>query len=155
MLSALRSSFSRSSSRRTFTTSAVRRHDLAKLTLIGTLVRDPEPRVTKSEKEYVMYTVATQNYPPPPPDANGERHTASNFHRVLCFNEGASRYLKTLRKGSRVYVEANYEIREPEPGAEPSSPHGQRQIFLRHEMIRLLNAPRGERHPNEESSEQL
>jgi single-stranded DNA-binding protein len=56
--------------------------------LIGRLIRDPEVRQTRTEKEYVTcvfsgkvsnpvltpayrYTVATQNYPPPPPDANG------------------------------------------------------------------------------------
>lgn len=37
-----------------------------------------------------------------------------------------------LRKGSKVYVEANFELREPEPNTDPSTPAGQRQIFLRH-----------------------
>jgi hypothetical protein len=37
-----------------------------------------------------------------------------------------------LAKGSHVYVEANYELREPETGADPESPQGQRQIFLKH-----------------------
>lgn len=34
-----------------------------------------------------------------------------------------------------MYVEANYELREADPTAEPESPHAQRQIFLRHGMV--------------------
>ncbi|EEB87108.1 hypothetical protein MPER_15680, partial [Moniliophthora perniciosa FA553] len=51
-------------------------------------------------------------------------------------------------KGALVYVEAAYELREPEPDADPSTPHGQRQIFLKHESIRVLSTPKSE----EESS---
>ena len=29
-------------------------------------------------------------------------------------------------------MEANYELREPDPAADPNTPQGQRQIFLRH-----------------------
>lgn len=54
------------------------------------------------------------------------------FHKILCFNESGIKFLSTLPKGARVYVEANYELREPEPGANSSTPQGQRQIFLRH-----------------------
>ncbi|KAG6903306.1 hypothetical protein C0995_013059 [Termitomyces sp. Mi166 len=133
------------SSVRAFSTTSSRAADLAKLTLIGHLTKDPEARLTKNEKEYVVYTVATTNYPPPPPDANGERPpTASTFHRVLSFQEHSNRYLQTLKKGSRVYVEAGFELREPEPNADPTTPQGQRQIFLRHETIRVLNRPRAE-----------
>ena len=35
-------------------------------------------------------------------------------------------------KGTQVYVEANYEIREGDTSADPSSPSAQRQVFLRH-----------------------
>lgn len=38
-----------------FSTSSARAADLSKLNLIGTLVRDPEIRQTKNEKEYVVY----------------------------------------------------------------------------------------------------
>jgi hypothetical protein len=41
-------------------------------------------------------------------------------------------YLKTLERGARVYVEANFELREPDASADPNTPQGQRQIFLRH-----------------------
>jgi len=52
------------------------------------------------------------------------------------------RYLLGLRKGSKVYVEANFELREPDAEADPSTPQGQRQIFLRHNSIVLLNPPK-------------
>ncbi|TFK29228.1 hypothetical protein FA15DRAFT_664140 [Coprinopsis marcescibilis] len=140
MLSLLRSSLAKPSHLRTFSTSA-RLSDVAKLTLVGTLTRDPEARMSKNDKEYVIYTVATRNAPSSP-DSNGERQSTSTFHRVLSFQEHSTKYLKTLRKGSKVYVEANYEVREPETGSDPSTPHGQRQIFLRHENIRVITYPK-------------
>ncbi|KAF8897217.1 hypothetical protein BD779DRAFT_1667225 [Infundibulicybe gibba] len=137
MLSALRAATSRVP-RRAFSTSSSRAADLAKLVLIGNLSRDPEARMTRNDKEYVMYTVATQNYPPPPPDANGERRpSTTTWHRILSFQEASNKYIRTLKKGSKVYVEAGFELREPEPGADSSTPQGQRQIFLRHGLQHL------------------
>ncbi|THV05441.1 nucleic acid-binding protein [Dendrothele bispora CBS 962.96] len=134
--------FARAASRN-FSTSSRRASDLAKLTLIGHLGRDPEVKYTKNNAEFVTYVVATSNYPPPPPDANGERPPArTSWHRILSFAENSNKYLLSLKKGSRVYVEANYELREPEPDADPSTPQGQRQIFLRHESIRVLSSPK-------------
>jgi hypothetical protein len=59
----------------------------------------------------------------------------------LSFNPGANAYLRNLQKGSQVYVEANFELREPLPDADPDTPQGQRQIFLRHGeiIVPLLN----------------
>ncbi|GLB33493.1 putative single-strand binding protein [Lyophyllum shimeji] len=142
MFCAIRAAASRSSVR-SFSTSIPRASDVSKLILVGRLTKDPETRQTKNDREYVTYTVATANYPPPPPDANGERRpSASTFHRILSFQESTNRYLQNLKKGSKVYVEANFELREPEAGADPSTPQGQRQIFLRHETIRLLSRPK-------------
>ena len=59
------------------------------------------------------------------------------WHHIVSFNPTQSNYLRTLTKGSRVYVEANYELRDPEPNADPTSPSGQRQIFLRHGALLL------------------
>jgi hypothetical protein len=52
--------------------------------------------------------------------------STSTWHRLLAFHPGQINYLRTLQKGTRVYVEANYELREPTGEGE------QRQIFLRH-----------------------
>jgi single-stranded DNA-binding protein len=51
---------------------------------------------------------------------------------VYSFHPSANNYLRTLSKGSRVFVEANFEMREPQAAADADSPAGQRQVFLRH-----------------------
>jgi hypothetical protein len=56
----------------------------------------------------------------------------TTWHSILSFNPTANNYLRNLTKGSQVYVEANFELREPEPDAEPETYQGQRHIFLRH-----------------------
>ncbi|KDR83449.1 hypothetical protein GALMADRAFT_219276 [Galerina marginata CBS 339.88] len=153
MFSVLRVTAGRSFSARAFSTSSSRASDLSKLVLIGHLAKDPEARQTKNDKEFITYTVATRNAPPPP-DANGERRAStSTFHRIISFNEGSNNYLRTLKKGSKVYVETTFELKEPEAGADASSPQGQRQIFLRHETIRVLNYPKQDpEQPSHESS---
>ncbi|OSX59295.1 hypothetical protein POSPLADRAFT_1172552 [Postia placenta MAD-698-R-SB12] len=131
------------SASRTFSTTPSRSADVAKLMLIGRLGKDPELRSTKNDKEYVQYTVATTNFPPPTPSADGSRGEAkTTWHTVLSFNPGVNNYLQRLKKGSQVFVEANFELREPDPNADPDTPQGQRQIFLRHETIRVLKTPR-------------
>ncbi|KAI0952557.1 hypothetical protein AcV7_008316 [Taiwanofungus camphoratus] len=155
--SASRIAISRASSR-AFSTSASRSADLAKLILIGRLGKDPELRFTKNNKEYVQYTVATTNYPPPPPSTDGcelfflphltrfnnetlaRVEPKTTWHTILSFSPAANNYLRHLSRGSQVFVEANFELREPDPSADPDTPQGQRQIFLRHESIRLLKS---------------
>ncbi|KAH9050140.1 single-strand binding protein family-domain-containing protein [Lactarius hengduanensis] len=127
---------------RALSTTASRSSDLSKLVLIGRLGKDPEVRTTKSDKEYVSYTVATTNHPPPPPGPDGTRpESKTTWHHILSFSPTANNYLRNLQKGSHVYVETNFELREPDPSADPTTPQGQRQIFLRHETIRVLRGP--------------
>lgn len=64
------------------------------------------------------------------------------WHHIVSFNPTQNNYLRTLSKGSRVYVEANYELRDPDPNADSSSPSGQRQIFLRHGALLLSRSRR-------------
>ncbi|KAJ4499987.1 hypothetical protein C8R41DRAFT_812810 [Lentinula lateritia] len=142
MFTAIRFAASSRAVSRAFSTSASRA-DVAKLTLVGRLGRDPEVKQTKNDNEYVTYVVATSSFNPGPVDANGERPPPrTSWHRVLSFHEGSNKYLQTLKKGALVYVEAGYELREPEPDADPTTPAGQRQIFLRHETIRVLSHPK-------------
>lgn len=56
----------------------------------------------------------------------------TSWHSVLSFSPASNQYLKTLKKGYQVYVEAGYELKEPDPSAEPDSSAAQRHIFLRH-----------------------
>ncbi|KAF9246909.1 hypothetical protein BU15DRAFT_69764 [Melanogaster broomeanus] len=141
MLAATRHAFS-GVHRRAFSTTPSRAYDVSKLILVGRLGREPEVRTTKSDKEFVSYTVATANYPPPPPNPDGTRmESATTWHQITSFNPAQNQYLQTLNKGTLVYVEANFELREADPNANPSSPASQRQIFLRHESIRVLKLP--------------
>ena len=60
------------------------------------------------------------------------RDATTSWHSVLSFHPSSNTYLKTLKKGYQVYVEANYELKDADPSADPDSPAAQRQIFLRH-----------------------
>ncbi|KAI0032035.1 single-strand binding protein family-domain-containing protein [Vararia minispora EC-137] len=146
MLSAARR-FLPFSSARTFSTTRASASDVAKLILVGRLGRDPEVRTTRNDKEYVAYTVATTNYPPQPPNPDGTRPPSeTSWHNIYSFSSSANAYLRTLTRGSHVYVEANYEIRETESPEEEGK--RSKQVFLRHENIRVLARGRTE----EESS---
>jgi len=129
-------------SARAFSSTPSRAYDLCKVTLIGHIVREPEVKSSKSEKEYMIYTVATQQYPPPPLSADGTRIPArTTFHRVLTFQPGSYPLLRSLSKGTRVLVEASMDVREPVPDAEPGTFDSQRHIMLRHEFLRVINRP--------------
>ncbi|KAJ7122750.1 hypothetical protein C8R44DRAFT_875957 [Mycena epipterygia] len=141
MLGAIRTASASRATIRAFSTSTPRHDSLAKLILIGNLGRDPEVKTTKNDKEYVSYSVATTNRSPPSPE--GEYTYSTTWHRVLSFLPGSNKYLQSIKAGSKVYVEAAYEIREPDEGADPATPQGQRQIFLRHESIKVISPPRG------------
>lgn len=61
----------------------------------------------------------------------------TSWHNIISFSPAQNNYLKTLNKGAQVYVEANFELREPDVNADSSTSAGQRQIFLRHGMAFL------------------
>ncbi|KLO07493.1 hypothetical protein SCHPADRAFT_945244 [Schizopora paradoxa] len=129
-------------SQRLFSSSASRQHDVAKLILIGRIGKEAEAKTTQNGKEYVIYTVATTNYPPPPPNPDGSRPASrSSWHHIFSFNPASHEFIKNLPKGASVYVEANYELREGDSAAEPNSHQAQKQIFLRHENLRVLRYP--------------
>ncbi|PAV21097.1 single-stranded dna-binding protein [Pyrrhoderma noxium] len=139
MFATIRSARVGASAQRLFSTSARRQFDVAKLTLIGRLGAEPETKTTANGKEYLTYTVATTNFPPPPPNPDGSRPSArTSWHQIFCFTPSAFDTLRYARKGAHVYVECNYELRDPEPHAEPGSPQSHRQIFLRHDHFRIL-----------------
>ena len=75
------------------------------------------------------YTIATANNTIGSPEGT---QPTTTWHHVLSFNPSSNTYLRTLKKGALVFAEANFELRQPDPNAEPDSPEGQRQIFLRH-----------------------
>ncbi|KAI0761727.1 hypothetical protein BC629DRAFT_1545316, partial [Irpex lacteus] len=139
MFSAVRRSALSSVSRRAFSTTPSRGADMARLQLIGRIGKEAEIRTTKNDKEYAIYKVVTTNYPITPTNPEDPSSPPrATWHTILSFNAGSNNYLQTIPTGSHVYVEANYELREPDANADPDSPAGQRQIFLRHESIRVL-----------------
>jgi len=66
----------------------------------------------------------------------------TSWHHILSFHPSANNYLRNLEKGSHVFVEANVEIREPDLTADPATPQGQRQIYLRHGVYCVIYSPR-------------
>ncbi|PBL02178.1 nucleic acid-binding protein [Armillaria gallica] len=148
MFSAIRSSGVSRASIRAFSTSRPSRTDMAKLVLIGNLGGDPETRSGKNDVPFVTYTVATQQYVPPPPDSQERPTSKTTWHRVFCFHENTNKYLSTLRKGSKVYVEAAFEMRENHVEGQDAP---QRNVFLKHESIKVISPPKQQTH--EESHE--
>ncbi|KXN87961.1 Single-stranded DNA-binding protein rim1, mitochondrial [Leucoagaricus sp. SymC.cos] len=146
MLRALRASRSSllSPTTKAFSTSRPVFWDVAKLTLVGRLAKDPEIRSTKNEKPYITYTVMTLNGVNTNQGGTRmtQRQTVPTYHRVLCFNPNDIDVLSRLKKGSKVFVQADYSIKEPEPEADPKSPLGQRHIFLTHDSLKILSLPR-------------
>lgn len=67
--------------------------------LLGRLVADPEVRSTRTGKDYVRYTLAT-NDPQPPVGEDGERGPeTSSFHNIFAFGDAAVERLQKLQKG--------------------------------------------------------
>ncbi|KAF5363770.1 hypothetical protein D9756_000767 [Leucocoprinus leucothites] len=125
---------------RVFSTSQPRAADVAKLTLVGNLVRDAEIRQSRKDKPFAVYTVVTNsNFGL---NDQGERQSVSTFHRILCFQPAIVERISQLKKGTKVFVQADYSIREPDPNADPMTPQGQRQIFLTQDTLKVLRVPR-------------
>jgi single-strand DNA-binding protein len=83
---------------------------LNKVTIIGNLVKDPEIRSTQAGKQIANMTVATSETWK---TKEGERKEKSEFHRVVCFNEGLTRVCEQyLKKGAKVYIEGSLTTRK-------------------------------------------
>ncbi|MCF4166370.1 single-stranded DNA-binding protein [Zavarzinia compransoris] len=82
-----------------------------KATILGNLGRDPETRSMQDGTQIVSLSVATsQTWK----DKNtGERREATEWHRVVIFNEGLGKIaVQYLRKGSKVYLEGEIKTRK-------------------------------------------
>lgn len=82
-----------------------------KVILIGNLGRDPEIRTTNNGAELATLNIATTESWK---DRNtGERKEKTEWHRVVVFNEGLVKVIKSyLKKGSKVYIEGSLQTRE-------------------------------------------
>ncbi|CAB16271.2 Single-stranded DNA-binding protein rim1, mitochondrial [Schizosaccharomyces pombe] len=120
---------SRAFSKRLFSSSTVRYRDIQRLTLTGNLTKDVERLQSQKGNEYMRYTVASNN----------GKDVAPTFHSVYVFDSYNFDRLQTiLRKGTRVYVEADAVWRSVPAGNEGS----QAKMSLRHVSADVLFYPR-------------
>ncbi|CBQ69478.1 conserved hypothetical protein [Sporisorium reilianum SRZ2] len=123
---------------RMLSTSAVR-NDLARMQVLGRLAADPELKTTKNGKDYVRYTVATSD-PPTGPAEDGERpETTTSYHRFYVFGERGVDRMKSIKKGYRVLVDAEFRIeRTPAEGELPAKD----TLLALHRGIQVIAKPK-------------
>ena len=82
-----------------------------KVILIGNLGQDPEIRRTQDGRPIANFSVATSESWR---DKNsGERKEKTEWHRVVCFNEGLCKVIENyVKKGSKVYIEGQLQTRK-------------------------------------------
>jgi single-strand DNA-binding protein len=79
------------------------------ITLIGRLGRDPELLRTKTDTEFVKFSLATsETYR----DSKGDRQTRTQWHEVVAFGKLAEVLFKHLKKGKEVAVSGRLEYNE-------------------------------------------
>lgn len=84
---------------------------LNKVTLIGNLGKDPEIKTTGEGKEIANFSIATSETWKD--KTTGEKKDKTEWHRVVCFNEGLTRVIKSyVKKGSKIYVEGQLQTRK-------------------------------------------
>lgn len=84
---------------------------LNKVTLIGNLGRDPEIRTTIDGKEIANFSIATSETWKD--KMTGERKDKTEWHRIVCFNEGLVRVIKDyVKKGTKLYIEGQLQTRK-------------------------------------------
>jgi len=87
-----------------------------KVQLIGNLGNDPEIITLESGKKLAKFSLATnENYK----DANGEKHTKTDWHNLIMWNKTAEIAEKYLQKGKEIAIEGkltnrSYETKEGE-----------------------------------------
>lgn len=82
-----------------------------KVILIGNLGRDPEIRTTNNGTELATLNIATTDTWKD--KTTGERKERTEWHRVVVFNEGLVKVIKSyLKKGSKIYIEGALQTRE-------------------------------------------
>ncbi|MEL6946333.1 MAG: single-stranded DNA-binding protein [Pseudomonadota bacterium] len=82
-----------------------------KVILVGNLGADPEIRRTQDGKPISNMSIATSETWR---DRNsGERREKTEWHRVVCFNEGLNKVIEQyVKKGTKVYLEGTLQTRK-------------------------------------------
>lgn len=79
-----------------------------KMTVIGNLGGDPEPRVTPSDAHVTNFNVAVNDRRK---NAEGQTVETTTWFRVTCWNKLAEVAAQYLKKGMQVYVEGPLQVR--------------------------------------------
>jgi single-strand DNA-binding protein len=83
---------------------------LNKVMLIGHLGADPETRSLNNGGEVTNFRIATSESWK---DRDGQRQERTEWHSVVCFNEGLGKVIKSYaRKGSKIYIEGQLQTRK-------------------------------------------
>lgn len=83
-----------------------------KIQIVGNLGRDPELRYTPSGRAVTDFSVAVSQSTKNP--QTGEWVEATDWFRVSVWGDRAERAAESLRKGSRVFVDGRFRVREYE-----------------------------------------
>ncbi|MCP4264893.1 MAG: single-stranded DNA-binding protein [Candidatus Brocadiaceae bacterium] len=84
---------------------------LNKVILIGNLGKDPEIKTTNDGREIANFSIATRETWKD--KTTGEKKDKTEWHRVVCFNEGLTRVIKSyVKKGSKIYIEGQLQTRK-------------------------------------------
>ena len=79
-----------------------------KVTILGRLGEDPEPRLTKSEIPVLNLSVATTEIWK---DKDGGEHEETEWHRLVFFRNLAKVAAEYCRKGDQIYVDGKLQTR--------------------------------------------
>jgi len=79
-----------------------------KVTIIGNLGRDPEPRHTPQGMAVTTFSIATSESWT---DKEGQKQERTEWHRIVTWNKLAELCAKYLAKGRQVYVEGKLQTR--------------------------------------------
>jgi single-strand DNA-binding protein len=82
-----------------------------KVILVGNVGADPEMRRTQDGRGVANLRIATSEAWRD--KASGERKERTEWHRVVCFNDGLCRVIEQyVKKGSKVYIEGQLQTRK-------------------------------------------
>jgi len=84
---------------------------LNKVILIGNLGNDPEIRSTNDGREIANFSLATgESWKD---KVTGEKKEKTEWHRIVCFNEGLVKIIKEyVKKGTKLYIEGQLQTRK-------------------------------------------
>ena len=124
---------------------------LNKVTLIGNLGRDPEIRTTIDGKEIANFSIATSETWKD--KMTGERKDKTEWHRIVCFNEGLVRVIKDyVKKGTKLYIEGQLQTRKW-VGNDSQEKYTTEVVLQNFNSTLILLNSRGEAVPNQPSNQ--